>query len=311
MKRIGIWIATMVFMVFLANLASTLVNKKLYCETLLSSLTGYSKRIVLPLSSDGTENGDKGVKAVIMLRSMLSDTVLQNENLSPLPSLLFADLNIEQSSVFHGPEGPTELSAGIFSPVYKDEGQRVYLTETIGILNVTRFSELDCSKQLYEVLEDNKNATVRLDSYSVDNYIVEPAKITVLDESGNEISTIECPCSGEVQKGDSIVILNRYENSSDLESLYVKLRDAYRSDRSSDKTAEKLSEKLDFSKGDYNEDKTVYGLGKFTLEHTEVIDGNGMALVLECSYLKGVIVHSLILGVIATIVLLIIFRKRA
>lgn len=309
-KRASIWAVVMVLMVFLANLAGILVNKLVYANTLMPAMTGYSKKMEFPLKSDGTENGEKRIQALIMVRSVLSDTVITNDKANFLSYLVFTDLHIDQSVIFHGPEGMTDLSSGIFAPVYEDKGQKVYLLDTVGVLDVSEFSKFDCAKQLYEVLENNKNATVRLDSYSVRDYIIEPAKITVLDESGNEITSLDCPCTGDVQKYSNIVILNKYEDANDSNSLYVKLSTAYLGERSSDKKAKALSEKLDFSRGDYSEQKTHYGFGKLTSELEEVIEGRGAAMVFEYRFLKSVIIYSVIFCLIATLILIAVFRKH-
>lgn len=310
MKRISIWAVTMVVMVFLANLAGILVNKLVFADTLMPAMTGYSKKMEIPLKSDGTEKGDKKVKAIIMIRSALSDTVLEVEDPSPLASLVFTDIHIDQSIVFRGPEGMTELSKGIFAPVYEDKDQKVYVLDTIGVLNVSEFSKLECANQLYEILRDNRNAKVRLDAYAIKDFMIEPAKITVIDEAGNEIKTIDCPCSGDVQKGSSIVILNEYKTDSDINSLYLKLKYAYLGERSSDRKVMELSDSLDFSRGDYDESGTSYGFGKLTSRYVEVREGKGMALVMEYSFLKGVLIYSVIFGLIATLILIGIFRKR-
>lgn len=309
-KRITIWAVVMVLMIFLANLAGTLMNKLLYADTLLPALTGYSKKMTFPLESDGTEQGDKRVKALIMVRSMLSDFVINNDDAPFFTNLFFAKVHCDQSIVFKGPEGLTSFSSGIFAPVIEDTENKIYMLGIIGAVDIRKFSELDCAKQLYEVLENNKTAKVRLDSYAISDYMVEPAKITVLDDNGSELLSVDCPCTGDVQKADNIVILNRYQDDNDGESLYLKLKIAYLGERSADKKSKALAETLDFSKGDYYDEKTQYGFGKVTSMFTEVKEGRGSAVVLEYSFLKGVLLDSAILGLIATIIMLIVFKNN-
>ena len=309
-KRITIWAVVMVLMIFLANLAGTLMNKLLYADTLLPAMTGYSRKMVFPLESDGTEQGDKKVKALIMVRSVLSDFVISNDDAPFFTNLFFAKVHCDQSIVFKGPEGLTSFSSGIFAPVIEDTENKIYMLGIIGAVDIRKFSELDCAKQLYEVLENNKTAKVRLDSYAISNYMVEPAKITVLDDNGSELLSVECPYTGEVQKADNIIILNRYKDDNDSESLYLKLKIAYLGERSADKKSKALAETLDFGKGDYYDEKTQYGFGKMTAMFTEVKEGRGAAVVLEYSFLRGVLLDSALFCLIATIIMLIVCRNR-
>lgn len=308
-KKWIIWVIAMVMAVFIANLIGTFLTKK-YAEILIPAYNGYSRKMVLPLQSDGSEEAEKKNQGIIMVRSTLSDTVIQNNNNVILSSLVFADFHVDQSIVFFGPEGMNELSEGIFAPVYTDNGQYVYIKNIIGVINVKDLYGLDCGKQLMKELEKNREATVRLDSYAIDNYIIEPAEISLLDSSGDVIAAIDCPCSGETVKGENVVILNRYKDENDLDSLYIKLRTASLGERSSDIKAKKLAAEIDLDNGDYELSKQSYGFAKYTQQYSEVEDGRGEVLILEYSYLRGVIVYSVIFGILFSVLILVIFRKK-
>lgn len=308
-KKWIIWVISIVIAVFAANLTGTFLTKK-YADILIPAFKGYSRKMVLPLQSDGSEKAEKINQGIIMVRSALSDTVIQNKTNNILSSLVFADLHVDQSMFFLGPEGMDELSKGIFATVYKDTGQEVYLRDIIGVINVKDLYCLDCGKQLMKELEKNHKATVRLDSYTIDNYIIKPAEISVLDSSGDVITTIECPCSGETLKDENVVILNRYNNENDADSLYIKLLTASLGERSSDIKVTKLAKDIDIDNSDFELYKQTYGFAKYTQEYIEVKEGRGEALILEYSYLKGVILYSVIFGILFSVLILVIFRKK-
>lgn len=98
-KKWIIWVIAMVMAVFIANLIGTFLTKK-YAEILIPSFNGYSRKMILPLQSDGSEEAEKKNQGIIMVRSTLSDTVIQNNNNVILSSLVFADFHVDQSIVF-------------------------------------------------------------------------------------------------------------------------------------------------------------------------------------------------------------------
>ncbi|HPY85085.1 MAG TPA: hypothetical protein PLS20_08650, partial [Ruminococcus flavefaciens] len=56
--------------------------------------------------------------------------------------------------------------------------------------------------------------------------------------------------------------------------------------------------------------KQSYGFAKYTQQYSEVEDGRGEVLILEYSYLRGVIVYSVIFGILFSVLILVIFRKK-
>ena len=312
-KFAGIWLAGLLAIVLLVNTAGFAFTKITGADILMPSMLGYSKKMRLPLAEAATDDERKQNSAILSMRSILSNVRFSNmtEN-KLLGMLLFSDLTIDQSIVFFGEQGMNPFSTGVFQIVYQDGTERRHFVNTAGLIDLEALCESGCGETLAQALAQTPDALVRLDAYTIDNYLITPAKLTVLDADGNTLTQIDCPAQGEILTAEDLYVENSGAGSDyDSYSLSWQLSNAMLGQRRSDRIAADLAAQADPSGSDVSgEIRTHYGFGSFTSEFTEVIDHNAEICVCTFDFHRSLILCSALLGAIFTVILVIVFLAR-
>ena len=313
-KRSVLWLSIMLVLELIINTAGAFIVKHAAADMMTSSMVGYSRKSGNMLHPTLIEDYD-GVNKTnglsgLTIRALLSDGYLYNHS-KFMYNFLFLNFTMEQSVIFFDEEGTYPVSSGIFNVAYKDYGNKTdYIKSVLGIIDVKEFCKLDGAKAFYNELEKKQYSYVRLDKYSVDeSFVLKPAKVTLLDEDKNELRSFEFPCDGDIVDGegccyiyDSINKDDDMKNSSTL--LYKKMTDAYCGTIKTDSIAQELMKEADFTQSEQRDTKTSYGFACLTSKHVETTDGNAMTFALRFSYIKGVILYTIIFAVILTAILL-------
>lgn len=317
-KRIVVWFVAMIVIVLIVNIGGSVIVYKMGVYQLSRSMQGYSRkaeRMIHPSMDSEDEKERNRSSSSLVMRTVLSDDCLINEPRF-INNFIFANFKVDITSKFFDKDGLNDLSSGIFACAYqKDDdipSSTILYKKTFGVIDINEFCKLDCASDIYNVLESEPDAVIRLNSYTISNYIVNPVSITILDENENELLNVECPYEGElIEKPDCFIYNKPKDKGYESESIYYKMRNAYLGERKTDKIANKLVNKVNFDKGDYDETKTSYGLGNMTVKHIEVIDGYAEIFVLSCNFVKGVVFYTVILGGITSLIMLIVIKIKS
>lgn len=318
-KRIAIWLAAMIVIVLIVNIGGSVIVYKMGVYQLSRSLQGYSRkaeRMIHPSMDSEDEKERIRSSASLAVRTVLSDDRLINEP-KFIYNFVFANFKVDITNKFFDKDGLNELSSGVFACAYQEDDDASsssisYMKKTFGVIDINEFCKLDCASDIYNVLETEPEVVVRLNSYTISNYIVNPVSITLLDENENELLNVECPYEGDLIKKPNCYILNEQEDKeTNSNSIYYKMRNAYLGERKTDRIANKLVNDVNFDKGDYDETKTSYGLGIMTIKHIEVIDGYAEIYVLSCNFVKGVVFYTVIFGGIMSLIMLIVIKIKS
>ncbi|MDO5559436.1 MAG: hypothetical protein Q4F95_07540 [Oscillospiraceae bacterium] len=313
-KIISIWLAAMLVIIIISNTAGAFIVNKLSAQVLHYGMIGWSKHAdtyIHPVkTSEETIDKSNGLNGLIM-RSLLTDNHLKSEP-GFFYNFLFGNLTIDESEIFLDRNGLNELSSGIFAVVYQSYGRKSdYQQHAIGVIDVRDFIELNNSSEIYSVLDNDPQAVIRLNSYTISNYIVKPVSMTLLDSNGAELLNVEFSYEGELIKASDCYVHNECTDKSyDNESLYHKMYTAKLGERKTDTIAHELVKEVRFDKGDYMDDRINYGMANITVEHIEVTDGYALITVHQHQYIRGVLFYTILLGVLMTIIMLIVIRKR-
>lgn len=318
-KRIVIWLVAMIVIVLIVNIAGSFIVYKIGVYPLSRSLQGYSKkaeRMLYPsIDSEDEKERIRG-SASLAVRTVLSDDHLINEP-GFFYNLIFSNIKVDLTNKFFDKNGLNELSSGIFACAYQEDDDTSsssigYMKKTFGVIDINDFCKLDCASDIYNVLETEPEVVVRLNSYTISDYIVKPVSITLLDENENELLNVECLYEGElIEKSDCYILNEQKDKETNSNSIYYKMRNAYLGERKTDRIANKLVNDVNFDKGDYDETKTSYGLGIMSVKHIEVIDGYAEIYVLSCNFVKGVVFYTVILGGIMSLIMLIVIKIKS
>ena len=315
-KRFAIWAVIMVVALFFINIAGTLVSKFLLAPELVPSLSGYSRKADNILHPKMEQNGKTNGLQQLAIRSLLSDTRI-DAHTSFLSTLIFVDVQIDQSVQFTDSEGDSPFAKGVFANVYTDTGESVsYIKSVTGLISVDDFCKLDGAKKFYKTLEKYPSAEIRVDSYSISDYLIKPKKLTLVYESGDEIESFEFPCEGEIINGKDNFIHNEGSTTSAKDeeigynSMYIKMRDVYLGERKADKIADKLVKKVDLS-SDTTYQKPVYGFGHYAVKCYEVTDGRAMVWVCDFRFMRSVVLYAIVIAIPVTLLTFLIgIRKK-
>lgn len=312
-KRAAIWLVLMLVIFAAADAAGAVIVKKKAGDMLTRATSGYSKKgelMIHPVPREKTEESRANGLQGLVIRALLSDDRLDNQN-SFWYNFLFLNMTVDQSVVFRDEDGTNELSEGVFALVYQKLGEKLdHMYNPVGVVDVRAFIKQDCAPEVFKILDRDDLMQIRLDSFSVKNYIVQPAAFTILDESGNEIKSFECPCDGELSELKDCYIYNDADRKSSGFNMYKKMKVAYLGERSTERAVRKLMDKADFVNSPQHETKWSYGPGMITSKSVETNDGYAQATVLRFCYYKGVVLYTVILGAVMTVVFLLICRKR-
>lgn len=320
-KRFIIWAVLMFAMVFVVNTAGTLVAKFLFSDKLyVPAMRGYSARgeaMLYPTPKEPDEKSKSNGLSSLYLRSLLDDERLPNK-MSFLYNFLFLYVDIDQSVIFFDKDGMSEFSNGVYASVYeqknelKGDDKLSHIRYIVGLIDVRDFCERNDTNELYKTLKDHPDAVLKLNSYSMDNLTVRPAKIIVLDGNGNAIRSFDYDCDGEIINADNIYICNDNEGAiyNDLHGFCNKLSYAYLGERRVDKKAKALVDKVDFGSGDTYHYESNYGFGHYTAKCYEVIDDYSMICVMEFNFITDALVYIVILGIPITLLTFLLGRKK-
>lgn len=313
-KRSIIWAAIMLVVLAVLNLVGTVVHKLVVCDMLTPSMTGYVTKSEKMLHPQLEDNGKTNGLERLYVRGMLDNSRIESDG-SIIAALFFVDIKADQSVILFDGEGTNHFSKGAFAAAYEETEEKLDgIKRTVGLISVDELCSHDEAKKLYDVLEKHIDADVRLDSYTIDDFLVTPVKVTVLDGSGSELTSIEFPSSGEVIERENIYIyggsdLDSKADRSDRNSLYDEMKTAYLGERRADKIAEKLAKKVDLSR-DETVTKYRLGFGHIAAKSYEVSDGRAMVWVFDSSYMKSLLIWTAIIAIPVTLIVFLVGRRK-
>ncbi|MBR2085981.1 MAG: hypothetical protein IJ906_02390 [Oscillospiraceae bacterium] len=312
-KYLGIWLAGVLVAALVSNFAGAFFVKKVLADSLMPSLSGYSKKMTFPLKEPQNEKEQKLNAAVLGIRALLSDTRFEIRASKFYQNFLFLDLDADQSIVFVGKDGLHDFSSGCYLSVYDESSElgNATLMKTIGLLDVAALCELDSSGELFAAVKENPDAAIRLNAYTIDNYHVTPASLTLLRE-GEELRTIDFPASGDAIQADTVYLYHPDDSGNSPDSLYIKMKVCRMGQHPAQKAAQALVSELSPDGENFSASHCRYGFMNVMLENTEVLEHYGMISVICIYYWKGALLYTVILSVLfAGVLVLIYHRKRA
>ena len=313
-KRLAIWVIVMAAAVFCLNIAGTAMSKFVLATKLVPAFTGYVKKADNMLHPKMEITGKTNGLQQLAIRSLLSNTRIDTHT-NFWSAFLFIDVKIDQSVQFFDDE-ESAFSKGIFANVYTDNGEKIgYIKNVTGLISVDDFCKLEGAKEFYEALEKYTSAEIRVDEYSISDYLIKPAKLTLVFEDGDEIKSFDFPCDGDIIKGENTFIHDEGSTTSvkddetGYNSMYIKMRDAYLGERKADRIADKLAEKVDLtSDADYQ--KSVYGFGHYAAKCYQVSDGKAMVWVCDFRFMKSILLYTGIIAVPVTLIVFLVGRRK-
>lgn len=315
-KRILLWAAVMLAAIFCINLAGTLVAKYFFSAMLTPTMLGYAAKgetMLHPTLKEPDEKNKTNGLSGLVIRSILDDTRLVNST-SFAANFLFMNVKIDHSVILFERDGMSAFSSGIFADVYEEKtGESIdHMRYTVGLLSVRDFCELDCAEDIYEVLKNHPDAVMKLDSYSISDFLIQPASVTILDGSGNVIRAFDCPCSGELLHSENTYIFNDNDSKlvNDLHGFCNKMSDAYLGERKSDKIAKQLVDEVDFAKDGDAVIKSGYGFGHYISKSYDVGGDYAMIFVFDFNFMGGVILYTVIACIPITFLTFFLGRKK-
>lgn len=315
-KRIAVWIALMLASAFCFNLIGTLIVKTFLGDVLMPSMVGYSSKgeqMLHPTLKEPDETNKTNGLSALAVRALLSNIRLVDKT-NFAGNFLFLNVSIDQTVILFDKNGMSNFSKGIFANVYaaEDGESLAHIRNITGLLSVDDFCTLDCAEEVYKTLENTPSAVIKIDSYSISDFLIQPASFTILDSNGNTVRTFKCPCDGEVIHSDNTYIYDAYERDSDhpLHDFYDKMRDTYLGERTSDKVAEKLVDKIDFANGDQYVNMSGFGFGHYLGKSYEVRGDYAMISVFDINFIDGVIMYIIIACIPITLVAIFSGRKK-
>ena len=313
-KRSIVWLVLMTVTAFCVNLAGTAVVKIFLANTLTPSMMGYSQKgetLLHPTYREPTEEKKSNGLGGLVVRSLLDNArIVDGTNF--IATFAFLNDTVDQTVIFLEKNGSSPLYRGSFEAVYTDTGEKTaYMRSTVGAISVNEFCKNDCAKDVYELLKKTPNAVIRVDSYSISDYAVSPASLTVFDENGNEVGQFDCKSSGDIITADNVYVHNSNKSSdeTDMCSFCADMKVVYLGERRSDRAADKLAEKVSFD-GATEYSKTSYGFGRLTTKMYEVSGDYAMVTVLDFSFISGVLLYIAIAAVPITLLTFLVGRKK-
>lgn len=317
-KRFIIWAALMLAMVFVVNTAGTLVVKFVLADSIYApALIGYSKKadtMIHPTLKEPDENNRTNGLSGLVMRSLLDDERFSNR-VNFFYNFLFLCIDIDQSIIFFEEDGLSELSEGIYALAYgeKEDESLSHMRNATGVIDIRAFCELPNAKEFYDTLEQYPDAKLKLDSYSIDeNFIIQPAEITVLNGGDSTIKVFDFQCDGKKISAENVYVYN--SNDSGIDNEYHcfrnKMRDAYLGERKVEKVAKSLVDKVAFDGGDMYTMESSYGLGHYMTKYYEVKGDYSMICVLDFNFVSDVLVYIVVLGIIITLLTFLLGRKK-
>lgn len=302
-KRFALWLVFMLVIALAVDGIGAFISTRFGVNVLEGAYEGYSKKsenMIAPVRKEKDEKNRTNGLSGLAVRAIIEDNRLEtHDNIQNI--FFFTDYDVDESHIFLSKDGMNELSKGIFAEVYDDLGDgNDYIKNAVGVVDMNAFAKLDCAKEVYKLYEKDENYVIKVNTYSVSNYIVSLGSFTVTDSLGNEIQSFECPCEGDIIKSDKTYIHG---------SILHKLKTAYLGERKVDRLANELVSKVDFS-AEQRYTKRSYGLASVTSKHVETTGENGQVSVLRISYLRSFLLYFGVWGAVTTLIFLLVCRKK-
>jgi hypothetical protein len=317
-KRFAIWLALVIVIAVLTEAAGLAVVNLVGGPTLLDPLRNWAKnaeKLTTPVLVEKTEenNYSNGLED-LYVRPILSNLRFNTseETDTKFTELFFGNIDVDQSLIFYNKDGMNPLSTGIFLSAYQlPEGDENKIKNTLGVIDVNKFIQNDCAKDILEILENtDEEPTVQINAYSIDeNYFITPAEITLSDKNGNVLGKFECSADGTIVKNDRTFVHSKTFVHNDTD-LLNKLKTAYLGERQVDKLAAKAASEHDFSNGDTHREIKKPGLGNLTMIYSENSGDWGEVAVLRFSFVKSFFIYFSALNAVMTIIFLIVCAAR-
>ncbi len=302
-KRITIWCVSMLSAAFLVNLVGTLFSR-FVCYN-VPPMIGYVNKCDAMFHPQPTMDDPEYTQlGALAMRAVLDDMHI-GRNVNSLCSEMFVDVSFDQSYIFMENDTMSPLSKDSFEIVYEEtEAGTDYMKHAWGVVRMREFCKLDEAKALYDELSEHPDAYVRLDAYTVEDFVYTPAKVTLTDGNGTEYGTFEFPVEGELQQAENLYLYNgRDLNFSDKlwqapedNSVWASMQTAYLGERYVDRLANKYAAKPDPGP-DAPCPKRIYGIGQYAEVFTNTSDDGTYrgVFVHTCDYRKSLFVWTAVL----------------
>lgn len=312
MKKISVLLAAIAVILVAVTGILTLIANHLV-GILSPSLVGYSKKADKLLHPELTvaESGEVKEWASLNVRFVLGDNRIGIISPQTVPVVPFSAFVVDQSIMFLEDGQRSPLSSGIYSRAYRDDGSGYNMKNIFGLTELHSLYASPCGQSLLTAAKENPGARIRLDAYTMQDYIIVPMTLSFLDENDNVIQKISTGMgSGTVIEEENVYLYNDTDDIGlDFGSL---MQTAALGVRSSDKIADTLADTVHFDENSRNDSKS-YGIGSVTAKHIEVTDGYAMISVVRAEFQPMIllcVLPLLIVGMIIFFVILAITRKK-
>jgi len=314
LKRTIIWFVLLTGIFFVVNAVGSLIVDKVIVNRMTDAMTGYTvkvNRMIHPEPKEPDETNKTNGLSGLFLREMLDNTCLDLKS-GFTSTFYFMNMQMDQSVIMFNDSGLSRLSEGIYAVAFEDNDQGLdHFKSSVGVVDIKELVKLDGSGEILKILGTGDDILLRLDSYTVDeDFVVSPARITLLHEGGREIAAFDFPVSGEVINSDKTYI---YHDNSDKvhsqSSLYLKMKVAKEGERKSDRFAKELVSKAEFT-GEQNDLDKNYGIGVIAAKRVETSGDQAMVTVLRFRFLRCVFLDTGVLGAIMTLIMVLICRHK-
>lgn len=312
LKGASIWIVGVVLITLMVNLVAFLfVRFSIYAA--MPSFIKYAKigeAFLYPQEYVKTMEKPEKINAILTLRSLLSDNcMIFNQGIKG--DLTCTSIRIDSATTFSSKNGESELSSGAWMAVCEEQDGRLdTIKNTVGLLSVENLCELDGVKSLYDGLKANPDAKIRLDSYGINDYIVEPVEISLVDENGGMITKYErsdVPENLDIVTANNLYINSANDRYSGEDNLYNKMTLVYGGEGDADRLCKEAVSKISYGKDYTAKPEINWGFGRFCVTDVCVVGDYSMVQVQEYIYIKTVFIYTILLNVCWTIGMILLF----
>lgn len=297
LKYFGVWLVMMLASFLIARFGIIRSIKK---NILIPSIAGYSERMTFPLPEPKNAAEEKEQGGTLRLRELLCNGEAESDIDYGTPIPGFSSISLRESYVFLNPEGEHRFSYGIYAYVYHRPAEDESISaHPIGLIDVGELADQDGAAALLDALRAHPDAEARLDSYSVQERLVQPARITLTGaESGETLFSQDFAAEGEIISAEDALILNSENVMAEKLSL------AMQGERDCDKKAAEAAMKV--LRG---EDPTEERVGLFKDTDVCAYNHNGYRMIIcrETVFWKLTAFYTLVIGAAFTLLLLLVF----
>ncbi len=317
-KILKIWAILMIVIAILVY-AGCFALTNVFDKILMPAMTGYSKKsgdFLYPYENsqafETDEEQAKKLSTYCYVRSMFNNDCT-HYTFPQLKSLIVMDT--EQAYRFVEKDGNSELQSGIWERAFRSDDESSYsysIFNCIGLVDINKLCEKEESRELYNVLEKNRDAVIQINSYIQNKALIEPVSVTVRDSGGNVILETEFSHGdGDLIICDDIKLSNRTDEDAGFNNIdvYLKMKLAYRGERKVDRLAEKYAEKIKFDGERITEKK--FGFVSLKSVMYESNDDYGMIVIFYYNLVRIFIIWTVILGLVMTGIMAIVVKIKA